>query len=271
MLSTRIKTGVAYFAIVCLFLAFSHFPWVLDLAVIALCALASGEFCRAVGSHGKLIDYGVGLVGGFLLTRLNAAWAPVVLGVVLVAALLEYTWLIHQLPGKKTLHSVEKILLGCVILVCFSSIKYLRLSAFGLEALTLGMLVCMATDSFAYLIGRKYGKRKLAPVVSPKKTVEGGVGGTAAAVALLLAVSAVAECFGIIHVHYGRMLFYLLTASIIGQYGDLCLSAVKRVVGIKDYGNLLPGHGGILDRFDSQLLVIPYTLLYCSCWGSMFY
>ena len=115
--------------------------------------------------------------------------------------------------------------------------KYFILVAFVLS---------MVADSGAYFVGRACGKHKLAPVISPKKTVEGAVGGVIAN-----------KCFGFTQVNYFYAAIYGVVGAIGSIVGDLTLSVVKRQVGIKDYGNLLPGHGGILDRFDSTMIVAP--------------
>ena len=133
--------------------------------------------------------------------------------------------------------------------------------------LVLGILLSVwANDSFAYLVGSKFGKHKLAPVVSPNKTVEGAIGGVIGSVVIgLLATiiySALSGRFASLTVavtarHYIIIAAMGAVASVLGILGDLFASAVKRQVGIKDYGTIFPGHGGILDRFDSVMFIAP--------------
>jgi phosphatidate cytidylyltransferase len=123
--------------------------------------------------------------------------------------------------------------------------------------LMLFVAVCVwATDTCAYFVGRSLGRRKLAPTLSPKKTVEGAVGG-------LLGAMAVGAAFGAwIHLPLLHGLAVGAIAGGAGQIGDLFESALKREIGIKDFGRIMPGHGGVLDRFDSLLFVAPLAYLY---------
>lgn len=122
------------------------------------------------------------------------------------------------------------------------------------------MLICTwANDTMAFLIGRKWGSRRLAPNLSPGKTVEGAVGGVLGSVIAAFLVT----------VFYSELSlwFILLLGMLVGlvaQIGDLVESALKRQAGIKDAGNLIPGHGGILDRFDSMLFTAPLVYYYVS-------
>ena len=111
------------------------------------------------------------------------------------------------------------------------------------------------TDTFAYFTGRLFGKHKLIPAVSPKKTVEGAIGGAVccALVAMLYGLL-VEKCFGG-SPNYLVLALSGLVIAVVSQIGDLAMSAIKRQYGIKDYGKLLPGHGGLLDRFDSCIAV----------------
>lgn len=123
-------------------------------------------------------------------------------------------------------------------------------------------LLSMVADSGAYFVGRACGKHKLAPIVSPKKTVEGAVGGVVCNIVFLcLYALLLNKCFGFTQVNYFYAAIYGVLGAVASIVGDLTLSVVKRQVGIKDYGNLIPGHGGILDRFDSTMLVAPLTEL----------
>ncbi|EUJ60900.1 phosphatidate cytidylyltransferase [Listeria fleischmannii] len=123
----------------------------------------------------------------------------------------------------------------------------------GLYYVIFALLIVWSTDTGAYFIGRQIGKRKLAPHVSPNKTVAGFVGGIVCA----LIVAGGFYYFADLPLAIGLILVALIVLSIFGQLGDLVESALKRYYGVKDSGKILPGHGGILDRFDSLLFVLP--------------
>ena len=130
----------------------------------------------------------------------------------------------------------------------------------GKFLILVAFLLSMVADSGAYFVGRACGKHKLAPVISPKKTVEGAIGGIVTNILAMLGYTLLLNrCFGFTQVNYLYAAIYGVVGAIGSIIGDLTLSVVKRQVGIKDYGNLLPGHGGILDRFDSTMIVAPLT------------
>ncbi|MBQ2675997.1 MAG: phosphatidate cytidylyltransferase [Clostridia bacterium] len=140
--------------------------------------------------------------------------------------------------------------------------KYAQVDSFFLCLSTLE--IAWFADIGAYFVGSFFGKRKLAPSISPKKTVEGAIGGVIIDVMLVL-------LFGLFwdlvilkdagHIQYGYLALVAFLGSIIGIIGDLSFSFIKRECHIKDFGSIIPGHGGILDRFDSVLLVSPFVLL----------
>lgn len=123
----------------------------------------------------------------------------------------------------------------------------------GLSYIFYALFVIWATDSGAYFVGRAFGKRKLWPEISPNKTIAGFVGGVLSA----LLVGCVFQIVSPIHHSITILLFITVITSVFGQMGDLVESALKRHYIVKDSGHILPGHGGILDRFDSLLFVLP--------------
>ncbi len=134
----------------------------------------------------------------------------------------------------------------------------------GAVLVMLTFLATWACDTFAYFAGKYYGKKKIAPNLSPGKTWEGSIGGFAGSLIMVVALSF------LIKIPIGHALALGSLFGLLSQIGDLSESAIKREIGIKDSGSIVPGHGGILDRFDSLLFSGPiayyYILLFLKDW-----
>ncbi|MBR5314343.1 MAG: phosphatidate cytidylyltransferase [Clostridia bacterium] len=144
----------------------------------------------------------------------------------------------------------------------FASIVLLRDFSYGKYFYLLVFLCPWITDTFAYFTGYFFGKHKLIPDVSPKKTVEGALGGTiCCALMLVLYGFVLTKLVTGLQVNYFALAVIGIVLSIVSQCGDLIFSLVKRKYGIKDYGTLMPGHGGVLDRFDSVIATAPFVLM----------
>lgn len=169
----------------------------------------------------------------------------------LVVILILLNTVIHK--GRFSFDDAGVLVLGMLYIgIGFNA--FIQARAVNFVTLLYGMLIVWLTDSGAYIFGRQFGKHKLAPRVSPHKTIEGSVCGTVFATVIL----AIYLLFFHVGYHnYWMMVFVTLLLSIFGQFGDLIESALKRYYGVKDSGKILPGHGGILDRFDSMLMVMP--------------
>ena len=145
------------------------------------------------------------------------------------------------------------------IAIGYSFAGFLRMESSGIHRayLLLPFILSFACDTFAYFAGMAFGKHKLAPKVSPKKTIEGSIGGMAGNVVCGLIFAFVMDRWFGGSIGYGAMALLALLCSIVAQVGDLSFSVIKREFGIKDYGRLFLEHGGVLDRFDSVLFVTP--------------
>lgn len=117
-------------------------------------------------------------------------------------------------------------------------------------------IISFLTDTFAYLTGRFFGKHKLAPKLSPKKTIEGSIGGFLGAIVGMIVLCEIFKYNGLAP-NYLNAVIIAVVGSVVSQLGDLSASAIKRQYGIKDYGNIMPGHGGMMDRFDGVIFTAP--------------
>lgn len=165
---------------------------------------------------------------------------------------------VFTFPKLKT-ESVMAALFGVIYVVAMLSFVYIvRQSANGLYNVWLIFLCSWGSDTCAYVFGVAFGKHKMAPVLSPKKSVEGAVGGVLGAALLGFAYACIFRN-DITSVIDPRIVYPIVCAagSLIAMTGDLAASAIKRNHDIKDYGTLIPGHGGIMDRFDSVIFVAP--------------
>lgn len=161
--------------------------------------------------------------------------------------------------NKTALDGAALLLLGAVYVgYGFSSMYDVRMSeSSGLYLSFLSFACIWASDIGAYFIGKAIGRRKLWPAISPNKTVEGSLGGIAASII----VAVVFQLFQPELIGLGHAVAIGAVAAVAGQFGDLIQSAYKRFRGVKDSGKLLPGHGGVLDRCDSWIIVFPLLVL----------
>ena len=179
----------------------------------------------------------------FLFLWLNGWWLGGLVIVLALIGLCEYWKLLDGMKRRQDL----RWLIGGAAYVVLGFLAFFGVRQVGAMAWLL--TVIWSTDTAAYEIGRRYGKHKLAPAISPNKTWEGAVAG-------LIAGSILGMIAALITTDAGWFAAWIVSLFIsgVGQIGDLVESKVKRLAGVKDSGNLLPGHGGILDRFDSLLL-----------------
>ena len=146
---------------------------------------------------------------------------------------------------------------GLLIPFLLTALLRIRVMENGVFLIVAPFVMAFMTDTGAYLIGCAFGKHKLCPIISPKKTVEGLFGGILGGIVGMIVYGLVLQYFFGFTVNYLFAVIYGALGAGGATFGDLMFSVIKRQTGIKDYGKLLPGHGGILDRFDSVCVVAP--------------
>lgn len=229
--------------------------------VMALCVIGAYELMYNTGlaKHSRLLLWSSVMAVGICIWSffgLPATFGKV-LALLYVIALFGEMLAAH--PKLKLRTICVAVLAGAVIPYLLSSIIRLRTFQNGTFYVLVPFILSMVPDSGAYFVGRAMGKRKLAPEISPNKTVEGAIGGLFAGAVAMVLYGFILQAFFKFQVNYFFAVFYGLVGSAISIFGDLSFSAIKRQVQIKDFGNLLPGHGGVLDRFDSTTYVAALT------------
>lgn len=265
MLKQRIKTGLLILMITIGVLWFSHIDWFLCSAIAILSIMSITELYTASGmkTKGKNITYILTCLGAVLLSYIIIPGYEYFTIVLFAGVSVLFVVLMKQVKRNMDLKPWMTMLVAIAIVSFYKMMHYIRITEGGLYYLLFAIAISMLTDVMAFCVGKCIGKHKLAPNISPKKTIEGSVGGALLAVIICMMVAYILQRNGLIEVHYGVLFGYLIFASVVGQFGDLAFSAVKRIVGVKDYSNLLPGHGGVLDRCDSLIFVLPFTWMFC--------
>lgn len=225
----------------------------------AACAVAAYELLWGTGlvKNIRLIVYTA--VMAFLVSIwgcLGANYAAALIGILLFAALL-YA---EALASKATL-PYEKLTVcmagGLLIPFMLTALVRIHGGDNGRFFILIPFVMAFLSDTGGYFAGCYLGKHKLAPTISPKKTIEGVIGGVVGAIVGMLIYCVVLDLAFGFTVNYLYAVVYGAVGSLAAVFGDLSFSAIKRQTGIKDYGNLIPGHGGVLDRFDSMTVVAP--------------
>ena len=256
-MKTRIITGVVLVPV--LFLLTLVLPKEIAMVVYGLMmSIGAYEllYCTRLVQHPRLVVYAV--VAAFLVTVWSfygAVHAYAVVGTLLFLLPLFGEMMRDHVKVRFEMVAMT-VIAGLIIPYLLTAVIRILAMKIGRYVILVPFLVAFLDDAGAYFVGVRFGKHKLAPVVSPNKTIEGLLGGVATAMLGMILYAIVLDVLDF-RVNYLLAILYGLLGSVAGVFGDLCFSIIKRQTGIKDYGNLFPGHGGILDRFDSVMAVAP--------------
>lgn len=262
MLVTRVISGVLAIAFLALILWVGG--WLFNLTLIVTSLIGMFEFYRAFENKGikplSIVGY---LAMIFFYIQHFAFQGSYDFFYILIV-------IIIFLSMQIFIHTVKPDNMAITILGFFYPGILLTVAALIYNAalvnpnylLILTLTACYSTDTFAYFTGKALGKRKLCPAISPAKTIEGSIGGMVGAIFLTSALGILLNWVYNIKINSIHFIALGLLGGIFSQIGDLTASSIKRFCGLKNYGNIMPGHGGIMDRIDSLLFVLPIVYVY---------
>lgn len=275
-MKTRVITGICMAAVL-LPVAYFSGTWAYPIVLALLAAVGCFEMLRCIGIHKNLwVTLPAVLAGAAmpLLTKAVPDACFTLLGIVTAGVMFWIFSVSLFSHGKLPIDTAGMAFLGLFYVIWgFCAMALLRQIPMGQYLFVLPFVGAWVSDTFAYFTGRLLGRHKLIPDVSPKKTVEGAVGGVVFAMLGFALFGFIVGRLGGGTPDYFALVILGLPVSLVSIVGDLVMSLVKRRYGIKDYGKLFPGHGGVLDRFDSVLATAIMLYLLCantSFFGLMF-
>lgn len=258
----RVATGIGLLALLAVGLSFRGWIELIILAVLSTLALI--EFYGLFKPRQNIFMTSAGIAAGLAIIAAGDAGRPTIMIIVLLAAFwlgnLRFLIRYSRVPDSQEPEHAYQANLTFVAGLVYIPLLLQFFTSFRTVEIILVLLAVIASDTGAYYAGSLFGGKKIWPVISPKKTWAGSAGGLTAAIILCLIMGYVDE-FWLAGAGQGRpwWMWMLLGAglNLAAQFGDFFESALKRKLEVKDSGNILPGHGGVLDRIDSLLLAAP--------------
>lgn len=260
----RITSALLGFPLVVIILAFGN-TYVVDIFLALIAMLGMQEYFNAVSKEAKPVRW-IGYISCLSIAlihiipenfnvQLQSEILMLILPTIMLVLFLHVIITNMEINFKDIAYTLFGIIyvIGCIIFLAL-----LRGTQNGRILIWYAIIAAWGTDIFAYVIGKRFGKHKFSEV-SPKKSIEGCIAGIIGAV--VIAVLYTLAMNKIFDLQYSYLFVVILTAilSMIGQVGDFAASSIKRYVNIKDYSNLIPGHGGMLDRIDSLMFLAPFA------------
>lgn len=267
----RIITG-AIFAVLTIAVIFLSHTFVYPLILTVLCVVGAAEMLRCIKTFTNPYICIPSLIYSLVCPLIAYKCRY---GVIITVTLIYMFLMLMMLVYANEKVQTEKICVSFVLITyitfsfaCMIKLRYVTSSPgvnsgenIGQYIYLLVLVAAWITDTFAYFTGMFFGKHKLCPKISPKKTIEGSFGGIFFCVAAFMIYALVVSKIYTIEPNFFGLILIAVVMSILAQSGDLLASVIKRTYGVKDYGTLFPGHGGVLDRFDSILILAPFLLM----------
>jgi len=260
----RVTSILLGFPLVVIILTFGN-KYIVDICLAFIAMLAMQEYFNAISKEAKPVRW-IGYLSCLFIALIHIVptYLPglptnqiLVLGIPTILLILFSQVIFTNM--KTTFKDIAYTFFGMAYVIGFIVfIALLRGIDNGRILVWYAIIAAWGTDTFAYLIGCKFGKHKLSKI-SPKKSIEGAIGGIVGAVVIAMLYTLVINNLYNLQFSYLYVTIVTILLSIIGQIGDFAASSIKRYVDVKDYSNLIPGHGGMLDRIDSLMFIAPFA------------
>jgi len=265
MLKRRVVVAAIFIPV--LFIVLFYFPPYIFAAVVALISSVSAyELLHAIGAKGNE-RVNIYAVFSAVLIPVGVYFdvtTPVFLAVLIVLMCLMFIEAVIVFRTKRQISFAQILIVlfaGALIPLALASLISMKNMPEGRLIVLLPIISAFITDAGAYFIGVYFGKKRPFLLVSPKKTVEGYIGGLAIGTVAMLIYGVILVFTTLHRVTFWALIVYGLVGGVLTELGDLAFSLIKREYDVKDYGRLLPGHGGMLDRFDSMVFTAPVIYL----------
>ena len=256
----RILSGVIGLPIVALILIYGN-TYIIDILFGIVAIIAIYEYFNAVGKKYKPVKW-LGYIACLLIPVIHLISKEYLLFTLALALTIIIAVLFIKVIAsnmKTTINDIAVTFFGiCYIVFFLTFIPILYGIKNGKYLIWFILIAAWGTDTCAYFVGSKFGKHKFSEI-SPKKSIEGCIGGTIGSIIISLIYTFAINKFVGLDISYIYIVLIGFVLSSLSQIGDLSASSIKRTVAIKDFGNLIPGHGGILDRIDSIIFIAPFA------------
>ena len=259
----RITSGLLGFPLVLIIFLIGN-KYIVDVLLAVVTILAMDEYLKAISKVCKPIKW-IAYLSCIIIALIpiipKEAIIPITILAIPTILLILFAHVIAT-NMKTSFKDVAYTFLGiCYIVFFMSFIAIIDGMKDGKILIWYTLIASWGTDIFAYFIGKKFGKHKFSKV-SPKKSIEGCIAGVVGALAISLIYTYICNTFWNMEFSYIYVSIMIIILSLIGQIGDFAASSIKRYVDIKDFSNLIPGHGGMLDRIDSLLFLAPFAYMF---------
>ena len=258
----RITSALIGFPLVAVILIFGN-KYLVDIAISVIAIMALHEYfhCFKEQNENKDLRW-IAYISAASIALIHVIPSEYILKTIAAIIPISILVLFAQVIATNMKYNIKDIAITffgiCYIVIFLMYIPIIREMANGRILIWFIFIAAWGTDMFAYFTGKKFGKHKFTKV-SPNKSIEGCIGGTVGAILCMVIYAVVCNNVWNMNINYIYIAIVGLVLSLVGQIGDLAASSIKRYTGIKDFSNLIPGHGGILDRIDSVIFIAPFA------------